>query len=130
MSAIICGALLQLFSLHQDTAMNDHTPGAGVECQGGAFVAAAGAYRNSENQTSAYAAAGGLADLGAGFRAGAVAGVVTGYSYADGGAMPMAAGVVTWDAGPFEVQAFIVPHVEGVTHAAVQFGVFIPFVEL
>lgn len=125
-AAIICGALIQLAAIHQAAGMHGYTPGAGVECQRGEIVAAAGGYRNSQGGRSAYAAAGVLPLQIGPVRIGAVVGAVNGYRYRSGGVMPMAAGVVSVDLGAASVQVFAVPAVPGVSHAALQVGVFVP----
>lgn len=78
-AALACSLLLHLASMHSEPGYNTLTPGAGVVCESGHVIAAAGAYRNSIGKGSAYAVAG-LEFLAIGkSTVGAVAGAVTGY---------------------------------------------------
>lgn len=127
MSAATCALLLHLLAAHAQPGFHAETPGLGVLCERGQGVAAAGAFRNSEGGSSRYVAAGWQPlELGP-VRLGAVAGVIDGYAYRGGNPMPFAAGLVSvplWRG--VEARFLAVPHVEGVSAAALQLAVSIP----
>lgn len=128
MTAAACFLLLHLAAAHFEPGYRSDTPGAGVICERGAYSAAAGGFRNSEGRGSVYAVAGWQPLHVGTVRLGAVAGVINGYSFRDGRAFPFAAGLASvpmWRGA--ELRVLAVPHVDGVSAAAVQFGVSIPF---
>ena len=119
-----CSILLHLAALHLPAApeLQSFTPGAGLQCQAGPWVAAAGAYRNSEAAWSRYAAAGALPFAVGQVRAGVVVGLIDGYSSRPGFG-PLAAGVVQIPAGRFSLQLLAVPRMQGLRAGAVQLAV-------
>jgi len=82
-SCLALSLLLHVGSVHQRPGYNNVNPGLGVSCHVSDTVSlSSGFYYNSERKMSAYASAEYSVPLVAGFRAGVVAGVVTGYKLA------------------------------------------------
>jgi hypothetical protein len=87
-------------ALHSQGGFNTAVPGLGLFCRADSVIAGAGAYANSEKsverKVSQYAFGGWqpfkLGDL----RAGAMVGLVNGYSYNSGKTIPMAAAVLSY----------------------------------
>lgn len=126
--SIACALLLHLASAHFEPGYRSDTHGAGVVCEADDYLAAAGSFRNSEGGSSVYAV-GGWQPLRLGLaRIGAVGGLINGYTCRDGGIFPFAAGIVSvrlW--GDVQARVLAVPHIKGVSAAALQFAVSIPF---
>ncbi len=120
-------------ALHSQGGFNTVVPGLGLFCRADSFIAGAGAYANSEKaverKVSQYAFVGWqplkLGDL----RAGAMAGLVNGYSYNSGRTLPMAAAVLSYPLPrPFaEAHLTVIPPVPGVTPAVAQFSFTLRF---
>lgn len=123
-------------ALHSQAGFNTVVPGAGIFCRSGddaQFIAGAGAYANSERaverKVSQYAFGGWqplkLGDL----RAGAMVGLVNGYSYNSGKTIPMAAAVLSYPLPrPFaEAHLTVIPPVRGVTPAVAQLSFTLRF---
>lgn len=123
-------------ALHSQGGFNTVVPGAGIFCRhgaGDAWIAGAGAYANSEKaverKVSQYAFGGWqpfkLGDL----RAGAMVGLVNGYSYNSGKTIPMAAAVLSYPLPrPFaEAHLTVIPPVRGVTPAVAQLSFTLRF---
>jgi len=82
-SCLALSLLLHVGSVHQRPGFNNVNPGLGISCAYTENVSiSSGFYYNSERKMSAYASAEYSVPLVAGFRAGVVAGVVTGYKLA------------------------------------------------
>jgi len=82
-SCLVLSLLLHVGSVHQRPGYNNVNPGLGVSCAYTENVSiSSGFYYNSERKMSAYASAEYSVPLVAGFHAGVVAGVVTGYKLA------------------------------------------------
>ena len=113
-------------ALHSQGGFNTAVPGLGLFCRDDAYIVGAGAYANSEKaverKVSQYAFGGWqplkLGDL----RAGAMVGLVNGYSYNSGKTIPMAAAVLSYPLPrPFaEAHMTVVPPVRGGTPAVAQ----------
>lgn len=120
-------------ALHSQGGFNTAVPGLGLFCRADSFIAGAGAYANSEKaverKVSQYAFVGWqplkLGDL----RAGAMAGLVNGYSYNSGRTLPMAAAVLSYPLPrPFaEAHLTVIPPVRGVTPAVAQLSFTLRF---
>ena len=120
-------------ALHSQGGFNTAVPGLGLFCRADSFIAGAGAYANSEKaverKVSQYAFVGWqpfkLGDL----RAGAMVGLVNGYSYNSGRTLPMAAAVLSYPLPrPFaEAHLTVIPPVRGVTPAVAQLSFTLRF---
>lgn len=120
-------------ALHSQGGFNTAVPGLGLFCRADSFIAGAGAYANSEKaverKVSQYAFGGWqplkLGDL----RAGAMVGLVNGYSYNSGKTIPMAAAVLSYPLPrPFaEAHLTVIPPVRGVTPAVAQLSFTLRF---
>ena len=117
MSAVsLCRELLvvaHLFTVHVNQAADDRTYGAGLECRQDDVSAAIGAFRNSFERTSVYAAVGvDLLDLGDHLHLGVLGGVASGYE--DQHDWPLIAGArARFSFGRVEVGAIGLPPVAG-----------------
>lgn len=128
-----CLPHILILALHSQPGFNTVVPGAGAFCRHDAYVAGAGAYANSEKsverKVSQYAFVGWqpfkLGDL----RAGAMVGLVNGYSYNSGKTIPMAAAVLSYPLPrPFaEAHLTVIPPVRGVTPAVAQLSFTLRF---
>jgi hypothetical protein len=120
-------------ALHSQGGFNTAVPGLGLFCRADSVIAGAGAYANSEKsverKVSQYAFGGWqpfkLGDL----RAGAMVGLVNGYSYNSGKTIPMAAAVLSYPLPrPFaEAHLTVIPPVRGVTPAVGQLSFTLRF---
>jgi hypothetical protein len=120
-------------ALHSQGGFNTAVPGLGLFCRADSVIAGAGAYANSEKsverKVSQYAFGGWqpfkLGDL----RAGAMVGLVNGYSYNSGKTIPMAAAVLSYPLPrPFaEAHLTVIPPVRGVTPAVAQLSFTLRF---
>ncbi len=120
-------------ALHSQGGFNTAVPGLGLFCRADSVIAGAGAYANSEKaverKVSQYAF-GGWQPLKLGnLRAGAMVGLVNGYSYNSGKTIPMAAAVLSYPLPrPFaEAHLTVIPPVRGVTPAVAQFSFTLRF---
>ena len=123
-------------ALHSQGGFNTAVPGLGLFCRADSVIAGAGAYANSEKaverKVSQYAFGGWqpfkLGDL----RAGAMVGLVNGYSYNSGRTIPMAAAVLSWPLPtalrPLDAAHItLIPPVRGVTPAVAQLSFTLRF---
>lgn len=120
-------------ALHSQGGFNTAVPGFGLFCRADSVIAGAGAYANSEKaverKVSQYAF-GGWQPLKLGnLRAGAMVGLVNGYSYNSGKTIPMAAAVLSYPLPrPFaEAHLTVIPPVRGVTPAVAQLSFTLRF---
>lgn len=127
MSAAACALVLHLASLHGSAGYSGDTPGAGLSCEWGAYIAAAGAFKNSEENLSRYAVGGlTLGSVGP-LKLGAVAGVIDGYKRG-GQWQPVAAGLVSLDMGHgLGLRFMVIPRVSGVSPATLHLAVSVGF---
>lgn len=98
-------------SWHSDRAAHyqETNLGVGLEYRRGDWGAMAGAYRNSIDRTSRYALGEWLPIQAGPVRIGAVAGVVTGYHWRDGGPVPVLAPMATTSIGRLGINVLAFP---------------------
>lgn len=119
-----CSVQVHALAIHSEPGYESVVPGIGLLCEREQWFGAMGQYSNSIRRASIYATAGWYATEFGQFRVGVVAGAATGYRE---GAQAVPLGGVVLSAkvnwGPVNsINALLVPKVEGLTPAFVQFN--------
>jgi hypothetical protein len=110
-----CLPQIHTVAIHARSGFESLTPGIGMLCRTGTFTTGLGIIRNSEKYVSNYAFVGWQPIKLLGFDAGAIAGLIDGYSYNNRGIGPLAAISIRHSNTYFTV----IPKVKGVSEFAI-----------
>jgi len=115
-----CLPQLHTIAIHAEAGYQPDVPGLGVFCRDEDLAYGLGRYKNSIGAVSNYFAVGFQPWRMGALRYGFIGGAVNGYSFNDGGYMPMAAGLISFPQSWGEAHLIVIPLITGVTPLTIQ----------